>query len=370
MNNRKFFFVVLLFLGGWMDSGFADENEDIQNLANAFSDIAGVRVSAHWFLSYQSGQSRQNAYSLFGLKRGYITIRKKLTHFSARITPDISTDREGDGRGDLEMRLKYCYLKYELEGSAFFTRPSFEFGLVHRPWISFEESINTYRVQGTMFLERIGILNSADFGITFASLLGGELDTGAQRMPYDEHPGKWGSVAVGIYNGGGYHAIEENLNKTVEARLSLRPLGSMVPGLQLTFLGVRGKGNTPEAPDWALDTAFLSLETPSLTLTGTYFRGVGNYTGSAVDGTGMALEQAGHSLFGEARFRRGRLGIMARYDSFEHRGHPSSRQERMIAGAAYHLFPGSKIVFSYDRLLAGEEESNESRFEVAMEIHY
>jgi len=46
------------------------------------------------------------------VKRGYITFQKKLYNYlSGRLTPDLTIDKESDGEGALEMRLKYCYIE-------------------------------------------------------------------------------------------------------------------------------------------------------------------------------------------------------------------------------------------------------------------
>ena len=82
-----------------------------------------------------------------------------------------------------------------------FSKPFIEFGLVHRPWLDFEEHINHYRVQGTMFLERNKIFNSADYGVTFVSNFGGEMGKEYKKRTNSSHLGKYGSIAVGIYNG-------------------------------------------------------------------------------------------------------------------------------------------------------------------------
>jgi hypothetical protein len=120
--------------------------------------------------------------------------------------PDISVDREGDGEGDMEMRLKYCYIDVKLPDLYLLTNPKVEFGLVHRPWLHYEDRINGYRAQGTMFLERNDIINSGDYGITFTAFLG------KKKFDHVSTFGQYGSVSFGFYNGGGYHAIERNLN--------------------------------------------------------------------------------------------------------------------------------------------------------------
>jgi hypothetical protein len=130
-----------------------------------------------WFLSHRVGEVGNEGFSRFSVDRGYIVIKHRLTErWSGRITPDVSVDREGDGEGDLELRLKYAYVDYRFDDFWILTAPHVEFGLAHRPWLDYEEHVSYYRNQGTMFLERNGIFNSADYGFTVFSLIGGEMD--------------------------------------------------------------------------------------------------------------------------------------------------------------------------------------------------
>jgi len=76
--------------------------------------------------------------------------------------------------------------------------------------IDFEEHINRYRVQGTMFLRRYNVVNIADYGIIIVSLFWDELDESHRLAVNLNYAGRNGSIAFGIYNGGGYHAIEQN----------------------------------------------------------------------------------------------------------------------------------------------------------------
>ncbi len=133
-----------------------------------------VKISGQWFMAYR-GNIPSVGDDSFGLKRGYLTFKKNLNeNFSIRYTQDITIDQEGEDAGNVEIRFKYCYLKLDMPKFLFFTEPFVEVGLVHRPWMEFEQKINTYRVQGKMFLERFGIISSADFGVNLGSLLGGE----------------------------------------------------------------------------------------------------------------------------------------------------------------------------------------------------
>lgn len=334
--------------------------------------LNGISISAQWFLSYQNGEQQDNDYNSFLLKRGYVNIKKKFNdRISARITPDISVDGEGDGRGDIEMRLKYCYVRYGFKNLPGFTNPYFEFGVAHRPWLDYEEHINDYRVEGTMFLERAGILNSADYGITFVTLLGEEMDESFQQNISDAYPGRYGSFSIGVYNGGGYHAVEENENKSVETRLSIRPLPDVIPGLQMSYHGVIGKGNKATSPDWHLNTSFLSWQHRYFVATATYFKGVGNSSGSYVDDKGNALHLTGYSFFTELK-PLSKWSVIFRHDKLHFPDfQPDITGSSWIGGLAYHFMNHSKILLNYDHYdISNIFDEPQTKFEIAVELRY
>jgi hypothetical protein len=307
-------------------------------------------IGGKWYLNDRIGKIGDTDVHRFGVDRGYIIIRHRLTdRLSGRITPDVSVDREGDGEGDLEVRLKYAFVDYLLPEFAFFTEPHVEFGLVHRPWLDFEEHVNYYRVQGTMFIERNHIINSGDYGVTLFSLLGGQMGEEYRARVSSRYPGRYGSLAVGLYNGGGYHAIEKNADKSLEGRLTLRPLPDYLPGLQFSYQGVYGKGNTEGKPDWTANLVFVSWESPYIVVTGQYFWGKGNQRGTALQPNEEALPQNGYSVFGEGHIWKDVLSLTARYDYFDDTHEvDGGESQRVIAGVAYHVEGHSKLLLDFD----------------------
>ncbi|MCK4753901.1 MAG: hypothetical protein KAS58_01630 [Calditrichia bacterium] len=325
---------------------FSDEKESKSN-----TGIQSVSIGGQWFLAYLDGTLDDERVNLFTVTRGYINIKAKLNEsLSGRITPDVSIDQEGDGAGDLELRLKYAYLKWSLPNILFFTKPYFELGLVHRPWLNYEENVIGYRVEGTMFLPRNGIVNSADFGVTFVALLGGEMSKEYQKSVSKSYPGRYGSIVIGVYNGGGYHAFERNTNKPIEGRITLRPFPDFIPGLQVSYTGAYGKGNTIKAPDWSLNMGYVSWETRRFILTGSYYKGIGDFRGRAIDSLGNSLDQDGYSAYGELKFPQLNLGIIARFDYFErHEFDEVINNRRYIAGISYRFYKNSKFLITFDR---------------------
>ena len=352
---------------------FAQEPADAQNTPSTESDPVDVKISGQWFLSYLYGRVNGTRVNQFTVNRGYITINARFnSSLSGRITPDVSVDKEGDGAGDLELRLKYAYLKWQMPDLSFLVKPYIEFGLVHRPWLNFEENINNYRMQGTMYLARNGVINSADFGVTFVALLGGEMNDHYKKNVNRSYPGRYGSFAIGIYNGGGYHALEQNVNKPLEGRLSIRPFPESLPGFQVSYNGVYGKGNTKEKPEWFINMGYLSWEQEQFSVNVTYYTGQGNYKGTAVDSLGTSLDQYGYSLFGTYNIPCFPLSLIVRYDYFTQKADDRDKTDRRyILGLAYHLHRNNRILVEYDRnngnSLYGE---NTSRVGITVEVKF
>lgn len=337
------------------------------------ASTGNLTFSGQWFLAWQSFTEQDSSLNQFALKRGYVTFQKNFnSRFSARITQDIAVDHEGDGMGDIEIRLKYGYLRYSFEKLLFLTKPFAEVGLVHRPWIDFEQKVNRYRVQGAMYLERASLLRSADYGVTFGALIGDALADDSQQFFSSHYPGKYGSLTVGIYNGGGYDIIENNNNKLLEGRLSLRPVPKRVPGFQCHYIGAHGKGNTTAAPDFSLNALSLTLEQHNIVLVSTLFAGRGNAFGTLVDNHGHSLRQNGYSQFAELRTCRMGASLFGRYDRL--RTHLSGNDrycEIYIAGLACSIFEKARLVADIEYQKRREMNTKHQKtFEIAIEFFY
>ncbi len=295
-----------------------------------------IKFSTLWFLHYANGQSGGEDYNRFYISRGYLTLKFKPTSW---FEPRITMDTHQDDAGSWMVRLKYLYgkLKPRID-STIITDPYLEFGLVHNPWFDYEEHINYYRMQGTMFIERNGLMNSADLGATAGALLGPKLDKEYRDTVNSKYPGTFGSFAIGVYNGAGYHGVEANENKSVEGRLSVRPLGPLLPNLQVTYFGVLGKGNSDTTPDWQNNDIFASFEHEYFVLTAQYAFGSGNQKASEVDDAGDALPFSGYSAFAELKLPWINSSLMGRYDWWDwDPGNGDDSSTRVVGGFAYHF---------------------------------
>ena len=288
--------------------------------AKVLRALKGLDVGALAYVDFSGGEKDNESYNRFAVTRGYVNVKRQLTPWLGfRVTPDVHQD----DHGDYKLRLKYLYAAFSPPDLGFLTDMVSEVGIGHMPWLDFEEHINPYRCQGTMSIERAKTFNSADVGVSLGGNLGGTLDKAWQKKVSKYYPGKWGSWHVGVYNGGGYHAVEENDNKIPQVRVTLRPLPGVIPGLQVSYFGLFGEGNRyidDGAPKYRVNLVMVSYQNAWVTFTGQYACTLGNNTGNLVEpGTSDALKAGGYSIFFNTKLPllERKLNLFARYDRFD-----------------------------------------------------
>jgi hypothetical protein len=161
--------------------------------------------------------------SSFNIGRTYINITGQVSHIVAfRITPDIvrETGTGSSLNGSLTFRLKYGYAQFNLDD--WMPKGSWvRFGIQQNEFIDFQEAVYRYRFQGTVYVEREGVLPSADAGATF----------------HTNFSKNYGDIHAGIYNGEGYAKAETNNQKAVMVRGTIRPFAdgpAVARGLRIT----------------------------------------------------------------------------------------------------------------------------------------
>ena len=333
-----------------------------------------VSFEGLFYLTYQTGESGGQDFSKFAVTRSYFTTRVKiLPNLSARIT----MDGHQDDTGDMKVRLKYAYGKFDFGDWGNLSKVGLEAGIVHMVWLDFEEHIDMYRMRDKMFIERSGMFNSADMGLTLAGGFGEDLSEEYQEEVSHYYPSRYGSWAVGVYNGGGYHANEENENKSIQGRLTVRPLPDVFPGFQLSGLAVVGEGNQEgepeETPDLRAFDIMASYQFPNGTVTAQFATGEGNQQGSWAepDYPDQATEYDGFSLFGEYK-----LGpnwrLIAGFDDFERMPEGSDLSfKRMHAGIGYDFGGSNILLFDLDRRKWDDSDrETDTRAQVVMQVKF
>jgi hypothetical protein len=338
-----------------------------------------VSIEGLFYLKHEMGEAGGTDFNSFGIGRAYLTTRVKiLPNLSARITMDTSQDGEGDGRGDMEVRLKYAYMKYDFGDWGDLTDVGLEGGIVHMVWLDFEEHIDLYRMRDKMFMERSGMFNSADFGMTLTGGFGEELPEEYLEEVTDHYAARWGSFAVGAYNGGGYHGVEENTDKVVQGRLTLRPLPDVIPGFQLSGMAILGKGNQPdtdeaEAPDWNAYNLMASYQHKRGSVTAQYSWGEGNQKGKWYEPLdhSLATEYDGYSFFGELKLDD-RWRLIGGFDDFTREpGNTDLGFIRFHGGIGYDFGGQNILLFDLDRTSWDDSSlEDDIRFQTVFQVKF
>ena len=161
--------ILLLFTITFSTSVLAPAQEKASATQN--EQYPKISLGSLMYVQYDWEMTNRNNYNAFDITRSYINFLTELDkNVKFRLTPDIGAHLTSSGGttnydGSAIFRLKYAFVELDnLIGDRSWLR----IGLHQTPWLDFEESINRYRVQGTMFSERIGVVpGSADFGIGY-----------------------------------------------------------------------------------------------------------------------------------------------------------------------------------------------------------
>ncbi len=340
--------------------------------------LRGLKFQMLSYLDYSAGEKPQSSggqksYNRLAIKRGYFRVTKKITSWmGGHLTYDVYQD----GDGDWKNRLKYLFAYFKPHDLGLLTEMKAEVGLGHIPWLDFQEHVNPYRCQGTMPIERAGTFNSADLGLSLRGNFGGELEDADIRTGNHHYAGKLGSWHMGVYNGSGYHSKENNGNKVVEGRLTLRPLPELIPGLQLSYFGLYGEGNNKsdingDYPDYQVQMGYISYEHPRVILTGEYFVTEGNKDGKWLKPNGDALWTENYSFFVNVKppvsamspWLDRKLNLFFRYDHVDrdkdNKIADDATYDMYIGGGALEVVHGNYILMDYEYTDFGDDFGNE-----------
>ncbi len=274
-----------------------------------------VRIGMVSFLQYAAELENRDGFNTFDMTRGYININGQLSrNVRFRFTPDIRRITDGSLAGSLVLRVKYGFLQVDnlaTQGSWL------RFGLHQTPWLDFEERINRYRVQGTVFSEREGLIpGSGDFGVGYLTPL----------------PSGFGEVQAGIYNGEGFTQTDLNKYKSVQVRLTVRPFPKrgLADGLRISAFGTAGW--YAEGQPRHLGIIMGSYEHKYLVVTVQQVAALERPLATFADD----LNREGTSMFIEARQGLEGWAGLVRAETFDpDHAQPDNSRRRIIGGVAY-----------------------------------
>jgi hypothetical protein len=290
--------------------------------ASAEPEYPIVRVGGLSYLQYDAELKNRDDYNNFDVTRAYLNINAQVSkNVRFRFTPDIRRINDGSLSGSLVLRVKYAFAQFDNITPKGWIR----LGAHQTPWLDFEEGINRYRVQGTMFSEREALIpGSSDFGASYFTPL----------------PGEYGEVHAGVYNGEGFSQPEANKYKSIQVRGTVRPLphGGVIRGLRVS--GFYNAGWYAADRPRRLGIVMGSFEHKHVVATLQALKATERPIPLLVD-----VDRTGWSAFVEPRQGPSGLAGILRYDSFDpDDAVGGNAQDRVIAGGAYwFVWPRAKL---------------------------
>src|SRR5436309_2137770 len=213
-----------------------------------------VTVGGLVYTQYQYSDAPIAAKSTFDMTRAYVNV---LGRFSNGITTRVTTDILPNPAGNQSIRLKYAFAAWTPTGSSL----TYKLGMIHTPWVDFEETLWDYRMQGTIAVDRNPIggpstMTAADIGVGVDGHWDGERINGQ----------------LTIVNGEGYSGGTGDFRKDLQARVSVRVKptndATRVGGLRVS--GYAGIGKANGGADRNRYLGMLSYRTQRYTLAGEF----------------------------------------------------------------------------------------------------
>src|SRR4030095_3388124 len=172
------------------------------------SNFPAVTFGVVSFLQYAAELHEQYGYKSLSVTRGYKNIEARLSdRVKVRFTPDVRPTTDASLERNLAMRLEYASLDVQVTDTT-----AVMFGLHEMPWLTYEQTVNRYRVLGPFFSERAWTEDSL-------GLLPGPTDLGASI----KYSAERSDFHVGVYNGEGGGRAEIDKYKSSDGRATFRP---------------------------------------------------------------------------------------------------------------------------------------------------
>ena len=282
-----------------------------------------VRVGMLSYLQYDAELKNRDGFNTFDLTRAYLNINAQLSkNVRFRFTPDVRRTTDGSLAGSLTVRVKYAFVQLDNVKTA---RSWVRLGAHQTPWLDFEEGIDRYRVQGTMFSEREGLIpGSSDFGVGYFTPLGTYVE-----------------IQAGVYNGEGYTQAETNKYKSAQGRLTVRPFAGRGAANGIRLSGFYNAGWYAANRPRRLGIVMGTFEHPHVVAT--LQRVIATENPNAL--APRDIDRRGSSGFVEIRQGMNGWAAIARVDRFDpDRVLAGNSQRRVIGGVAYWLvWPSSRV---------------------------
>jgi hypothetical protein len=273
------------------------------------ADFPTLQMGVVTFLQYAAELQETDHYNAFDVTRGYFNLQANLSkRVRARFTPDVRPMTDARLVQNLALRLEYAYLEADLTD-----RTSVIFGAHETPWLTFEERVNRYRVQGAMFSERQGLIPGP-------SDVGASIRTRGESTEYH----------FGVYNGEGNGRAEADKYKSLQGRATFRAYHDAPTETSVRLSGFYSYGWYAQDRPRNVAIVMGSYESPNVVATAQYL--------TATDNPFVArdIERKGMSIFGEGRQGPTGWAGIGRVDFFDpDESNGSDQRRRYTFGGAH-----------------------------------
>lgn len=290
---------------------------------------------------YQAKDTSSTHQNNFDVTRAYVNVIGRWSGgVYTRLTVDLfSATGPANVTGSYAYRLKYAYAAWTPEHSPL----TYKLGVIHTPWLEWEEALWDYRMQGTMALDR----NGPGFGPLNGYLTAADVGAGID--------GKWHTDKVNfqatVVNGEGYHGGVGDQRKDFQGRLSVRVMdtddSSRVGGLRVTVYGAFGQPTGGGRRNRLL--GMVSYRSKAYTLAAE--AAIARDSIAAIGATPATPREDAHvySVFGVYHLPHSGVAVIARVDECA-RTVGANRQSRFIGGVSYQINPQLRVLADWDYL--------------------
>ncbi len=176
----------------------AEGRVELKNSTPVYSKASKLKFNGTHYIGINSKNMKEgDGTTNFEMRRNYFQVKAYVlddpkSYFRVTLDATYTNDKQADGEGHADVYVKYAYLYLD----NILPSTGMEFGMVHRPWIDYEEHQGWWmRSLAKVFVEAgeaSHLTNSADLGVTFKT-----------KTPYF-------TSEFGIFNGEGYHGTNDN----------------------------------------------------------------------------------------------------------------------------------------------------------------
>jgi hypothetical protein len=281
----------------------------------ANTNFPAVTFGVVSFLQYAAELHGQDGYNAFDVTRGYLNIQARLSdRVKIRFTPDVRPTTDANLQRNLALRLEYASLDVQVTDNT-----AVMFGLHEMPWLTYEETLNRYRVLGPFFSERAWTEDSL-------GLLPGPTDLGASI----KYSAERSDFHLGVYNGEGGGRAEIDKYKSIDGRATFRPFAEDSELGKVSISGFYQYGWYAEDRPRNVAIGMGAYESTHVVLTAQYLQATDNPFIAA------DVQRRGMSLFAEGRQgQTGWAGIVG-LDLFKPNvDNEGDNRRRMVVGGAH-----------------------------------